>query len=323
MIKAFAYKSPRTLDQALSSLGTEWGKVDVLAGGTDLLNLMKEGLASPETVVNIKGIEDLGGIQVGDDGVRIGAIVTLADVEAHAAIAKHLPALAEAVRVLGGPQIRNMGTLGGSLCQRRRDWYFRNGLDPREKLETQYSAIFPMDGAIYVHPSTTAPPLLAYGATVHVAGPSSRVRQIPIEEFFQVSKGEKRETVLAADEIVTSVMVPVESGLQSADYEVRERDSHDWPLVQASVVLKVSGGKVDRARVALGHVAPIPLRSKAAEEAIAGQEVNLETAAAAGKAAVQDAKPLGKNGYKVTLAEVAVKRALLAAVGNAYWRNEA
>lgn len=323
MINAFVYKSPKTLDSAIKDLSDEWGKVDLLAGGTDLLALMKEGLETPSTVVNLKGIADLAGVKVGDDAITIGALTTLADIADHAAIKKHLPALAEACAVLGGPQIRNMGTLGGSLCQRPRDWYFRNGLDPEKKESTQYSAIFPEGKAIYVHPSTTAPPLIAYGAKVSIVGPSGP-RSLAVEELFRVSDLKTgRETVLAANEIVTAVTVPVGAQVKSADYEVRERDSHDWPLVQASVALTLSGDSVSSAKIVLGHVGPLPIRSKAAEAAIAGKSVTDETAAAAGAAAVADAKPAGLNGYKVTLAQVAIKRALLAAVGNAYWRTRA
>lgn len=321
MIKAFAYRSPKTVEQAVSDLGGDWGKVDILAGGTDLLALMKDGVAQPETVVNIKGISGLAGITVSDTSIRIGATTTLTELAAHAAVRKHLPALAEAAEVIGGPQIRNVGTVGGNLCQRPRDWYFRLGLDPEVKEETQYSAIFPQDGAIYVSPSTLAPALIVYGAVAHVAGPDGK-REIPVEKFFKVSDLKSgRETALKPNEIVTEIVVPAPKEFKSADYEVRERDSHDWPLTQASVGLRIANGKVSEARIVLGHVGPTPVRAKAAEAALVGKELTAETAAAAGLAATEGARPLGKNGYKVTLTQVAVKRALLAAVGNAYWRT--
>lgn len=319
---AFAYKSPQDLKAAVADLDSEWGKVDILAGGTDLLALMKEGIETPKTVVNIKGISDLGQIKASDASIHIGATATLDDIANHSAIAKHLPALADAAVVIGGPQIRNMGTLGGNLCQRNRDWYFRNGLDPEVKEELQYSAIFPADGQTYVSPSTLAPPLIAYGATAEVVGPSGP-RKIKVEDLFQVANGDRRETVLAPNEILIGVTIPVATGVKSADYEVRERDSHDWPLIQASVALTMDGKKVKAANIVLGHVAPVPHRAKAAEQAIVGKELTMETAAAAGKAAAQGAQPVDKNAYKVTLAEVAVKRALLAAIGNEYWRNGA
>lgn len=320
-MNAFSYKAPNSLQHAVADLSAEWGVTDILAGGTDLLVLMKEGIETPKLVVSLKHVPGLAEIKVTDSGIEIGALATLDQISTHGGIAKHLPALTAAAEVIGGPQIRNMGTLGGNLCQRNRDWYFRNGLDPEVKAESQYSAIF-SDQATYVHPSTLAPPLIVYGASVEIAGPKGN-KTLPIEKLFQVAKDGKRETVLAANEIVTKVTIPVKAGVQSADYEVRERDSHDWPLVQASVALTASGGKITSASIALGHVGPLPVRATAAEKILVGKELTTETASAAGKAAVEGAKPLEKNAYKVTLAEVAVKRALLAAVGNAYWRNGA
>jgi xanthine dehydrogenase YagS FAD-binding subunit len=378
MINAFAYRSPKTVEAAVASLGRSWGETEVLAGGTDLLDLLKEGLAKPQTVVNIKEIADLHGIAVvsatgqpsgngaaaveseqvvyesrgirrllsrvfgrrnscaGDEVVlfasnghesaaagseiRIGATVTLEEIATHSAIRRHLPALADAAAIIGGAQIRNMGTLGGNLCQRNRCWYFRNGFAPEVKEENQYSAIFPMQGATYVHPSTLAPPLIAYGALAEVAGPNGR-RKVPVDKLFQVADAaDKRETVLSANEIITAVFVPV-AETKSADYQVRERQSHDWPLVQASVALSVDAGRVAKASIVLGHVAPVPLRSRDAEQAIAGKELTDSTAAQAGSAAAGGAKSQGQNGYKITLVQVAVKRALLAAIGNTYWRS--
>ena len=323
MIQAFAYSSPSTLNQAIDSLSDAWGKVDLLAGGTDLLALMKEGIETPKTVVDIKRIAGLQGIDVVGSGIRIGATTTLDDLARHSVVRRHLPALAAAAAAIGGPQIRNRATIGGNLCQRPRDWYFRNGLFPEVRAETQYSAIFPEGEAIYVHPSTLAPPLIAYDAMVNVTGPDGD-RSLPVAEFFQVSDlKEKRETVLAPNEVVTAVTVPVDDGCRSAEYEVRERQSHDWPLVQVAVCVALDGDKVDRAKVVLGHVGPTPIRSRAAEKALKGKTLTAAAAAAAGKAAAEGANPLGKNDYKVALTQVAVKRALLAAVGAEYWRSGA
>lgn len=321
MIQAFAYRSPKTLAQAVAVLSDRWGQVELLAGGTDLVCLLKEGLAKPQTVVNLKEIAELRGIQVSDAAIEIGPTTTLTELAEHSAVLRHLPALAEATAAIGGgPQIRNMGTLGGNLCQRNRDWYFRNGLDDVVKEETQYAAIFPRDGASYVSASTLAPPLIAYGAAVKITGPKGE-RTVRLENFYSVDPKTERENVLAANEIITRVIVPVPAGAKSADYQVRERPSHDWPLVQASVVVSVQGGTVASASIVLGHVAPVPVRAKAAEEAVVGKALSAETASAAGKAATLGAKPLGMNEYKVTLTQVAVKRALLAAVGNEYWRS--
>jgi xanthine dehydrogenase YagS FAD-binding subunit len=320
MMKAFAYQSPATVSEALSALGKEWGETDILAGGTDLLALLKDGLAGPNVVVNVKDIKELAGVEIGNGLITIGATTTLADIGSHSALKKHLPALANAAAAIGGPQIRNMGTLGGNLCQRPRDWYFRSGLEAKEREENQYGAIFPVDGMDYVSPSTLAPPLIAYGASVEVQGPDGK-RTVPVEKFFQVSKlkpGE-RETVLKPNEIVLGVTVPV-AGVQSADYEVRERDSHDWPLVQASVALTLQGDKVSKANIILGHVSPLPKRAKTAEQALVGKTLTQEVAHEAGQAAAEGANAKGKAAYKKMLVQVAVKRALLAAIEQPYWR---
>lgn len=320
MIQAFSYRSPRTLEAAVAALAPEWGETAILAGGSDLLALMKDRLETPSVVVDVKKIPALGGIEVKEGRIRIGANATMAEIAAHGAIRKHLPALAKAAGDLGSVQIRNVATLGGNLCQRNRDWYFRNGLDPEVKEELQYSAIFPMQGQVYVHPSTLAPVLIAYGATVDVAGPKG-VRSVPVDKFFQTSDSkEKREVAIAANEIVTQVLVPV-ADVKSAEIEIRERLSHDWPLVQAAAALTLDGDVVTKAAIVLGHVAPVPLRSAAAEKALIGRKVDAESAAAAGRAAAEGASPTPKNEYKTTLVQVAVKRAVLGAVGDEYWRG--
>lgn len=319
MIHAFAYRSPRTVEQAVGALATEWGKSEILAGGSDLLVLLKERIVTPELVVGIKNVKELEGITIKDGQIRIGANVTLAELAANASVQKHLPALAKAAGDIGSTQIRNVATVGGNLAQRNRDWYFRNGLDPEVKDELQYSAIFPMEGQTYVHPSTLAPVLIACGGVVEILG-LKKMRNVPVEKFFQVSDGEsKRETILAPNEIIVAVTVPV-AALAMGEVEVRERQSHDWPLVQAAVALELDAGVVREATIVLGHVAPLPIRASAAERAIEGKMVDEATAAAAGKAATEGAKPTPKNEYKAPLVQVAVKRALMSAVGNEYWR---
>jgi len=328
VISAFTYKSPTTLKDAIASLASEPGKSEVLAGGSDLLALMKDRIATPEVVVNIKNIPSLSGINVAGGKIQIGANTTLSELIEHAAVKKHLPALVSAARDLGSTQIRNVATVGGNLCQRNRDWYFRNGLHPEVKEELQYSSIFPMDGQVYVHPSTLAPVLIAYGASVTVASGvdgagKEKTREIPIEKLFQVSdlKG-KREVALAPNEIVVSVSVPVVDGTKAAEIEVRERQSHDWPLVQAAAALTVdASGTVTKASIVLGHVAPVPVRASAAEKLLIGKKLDAELAGQAGKAASEGAQTTPKNEYKTALVQVAVKRALLGAVGNEYWKG--
>jgi xanthine dehydrogenase YagS FAD-binding subunit len=324
-MRAFEYASPTTKEQAVSLLGSRWGEVEILAGGTDLLSLIKDDVVAPRRLVNIKNIRQLGGINYSPrSGLRIGAIVTIEDLLSSPAIRRNYRAIAQAAEGITSPQIRNMGTVGGDLCQRPRCWYYRAGFGLLARDESgrslviegdnRYHAILGNSGpAYFVNPSSLAPPLIALGASIIIFGPKGE-RRIEIENFFRIPQSEdEREYDLRPNEILTDILVPPPSGIRSATYEVRQREALDWPLATASVALRLSGRRVESARIVLGHVAPIPWRSKEAEEAITGKEITEETAQSAGDAAVQNARSLGRNGYKIQLARTAVKRALLAA----------
>lgn len=320
----FEYANPKTVQEALSLLGQSWTDAAVLAGGTDLISLMKDYVVSPKRVVNIKGVKELGGIGKSGGGLRIGATATFDDLLNNAAIRGDYPALYHAVRGVTSPQIRNMGTVAGDLCQRPRCWYFRNGhgllgmKDGKSLIvegENQYHAIFGEGSAHFVSASSLAPALIALGAKLKVAAASGN-REVAVDKFFVVPRdADARETVLGPNEIVTEILVPAASGMKSATYEIREREAIDWPLATASVVLKVSGNSVSSARVVLGHVGPVPYVAAEAEKMLAGKTITEDTAEQAGAAAVAAAKPLSDNAYKVQLAKVAVKRALLMAAG--------
>jgi len=329
-VKNFTYYAPTTAQQAVGLLDSKWGTTEMLAGGTDLLDLQKEYIAQPDKVISLSGIKDLAGITVGADKVTIGAGVKLAAIAEHAELRKLFPALSEAAGQVGGPQIQNMGTLGGNLCQRNRCWYFRDehvncllkggpkcfALDG----ENQYHAIFTSGHkCVIVNPSTLAPGLIALGATAEVIGPKGK-RTVELTKFFQApSSATEREHVLAPNELVQSVTIPVKSA-KNASYEVRHKQAYDWPLVQAGVAFKLDGAKASGVTIVLGHVAPTPIVSEAAAKALEGKEVTEATAAAAGQAATEGAKPLSQNGHKVKLVAVAVKRAILTAAGQKkYW----
>jgi xanthine dehydrogenase YagS FAD-binding subunit len=331
-MKNFTYYRPKTTEDAIGLLDTKWGPSELLAGGTDLLDLQKEYVAQPDKVVSLNHIDGLGKIDVGDGKVSIGATVKLADIAEHAELRKLFPALTTAAGDIGGPQIRNMGTLGGNLCQRNRCWYFRDEhalclLKGGEKCfaldgENRYHAIFTQGhNCVIVNPSTLAPALIALGASADIAGPQGK-RTISLDKFFQAPRSDKdREHVLAPNEIVVAVVIPT-AGLANASYEVRHKQAYDWPAVQAAVAFKLDGGKASNVRVTIGHVAPTPRVAESAAQALDGKEVNVETAAAAGKAAAEGAKPLAQNEYKVKLVEVAVKRAILTAAGQKkYWEG--
>jgi xanthine dehydrogenase YagS FAD-binding subunit len=322
-MQAFEYANPTTLQEALGLLGSKWGEADVLAGGTDQLSLMKEYLATPKRLVNVKNIKELGGIQNSKTGLRIGATVTFEELADSAEVRKLFPALTEAARGVASPQIRNMGTVGGDLCQRPRCWYYRQGFgllatkDGQALVpngENRYHAILDNSGpAYFVSASSLGPALVALGAKVRLAAASGH-REVPAAKFFVKPQNENsREIALLPNEILTEILVP-HDGTKNATYEVRQKEALDWPLATASVALKMKGSTVASARIVLGHVAPTPWAATQAEQALTGKAITTESAEEAAKAGLADAKPLSQNGYKVQLARVALKRALLQAV---------
>ena len=327
-MRPFEYVSPTSKAQAVSLLSASWGNTEILAGGTDLLALMKDDIVVPKRLVNIKDIKDLQGVSSTAEGLRVGALTTLGDLAEDANVTKNYPAFAEALVEAASPQIRNMATLGGNLCQRPRCWYYRSGLGllPKDESgkdlvaagENRYHAILGNDGpAKFVSPSTIVPILIAYGAKIRLEGPKGK-RELPLEKFYVIPKTEtEREHDLRPNEIVTEIVIPPADGVKAAHYEVRQKEAFDWPLGVAAVAFKMSGSNVQSARVVMGHVAPVPWPSPEAEQALTGQALNENTAQKAAEAAVKNAKPLSQNTYKIQLARVAVKRAVLKAAGGA------
>jgi xanthine dehydrogenase YagS FAD-binding subunit len=323
-MRAFEYASPTTKEQAVGLLGATWGQAEVLAGGTDLLALMKDDVVHPKRVVNIKQIKEMTGITAGSRGLRIGALTTLGDLADNANVVKDYPALAEAINDAASPQIRNMATIGGNLCQRPRCWYFRGGfgLLPKDQSgkdlvtggENRYHAILGNDGpAKFVSPSTIVPLLIAYGATIRLIGPKS-ARDLALERFYVIPKTEtEREHDLKPNEILAEVILPPSRGVKVAHYEIRQKQAFDWPIAVAAVAIATNGSSVQSARVVMGYVAPVPWPSPEAERVLVGKAISEDTAKAAADAALQNATPLSHNGYKIQLAKVAVKRAIMKA----------
>jgi xanthine dehydrogenase YagS FAD-binding subunit len=319
----FEYASPSTLKEATALLGASWADAQVLAGGTDLISLMKDYIETPRRVVNIKNIKELGGISSSKAGLRIGATVTFDELANNAAVRTQYPSLAAAVRGVTSPQIRNMGTVGGDLCQRPRCWYYRtgNGLlamkDGKSLVasgENRYHAIFGDGPAHFVSPSSLGPALIALGAKAKLVS-ATGTREVGLDKFFVTpSNDTTREIALAPNEILTEIVIPA-GAVKNATYEVREKDALDWPLATASVALKMKGDTIESAQVVLGHVAATPYVAAQAAQMLAGKTITDDVAEQAGKAAVAGAKPLSDNAYKVQLAKVAVKRALLEAAG--------
>jgi xanthine dehydrogenase YagS FAD-binding subunit len=331
-MKNFTYYRPKTAQEAVGLLDAKWGRTELLAGGTDLLDLQKEYIAQPDKVVSLGGL-DAGFTKILTDEfvVLLGAGLKLADIAANEHLRRKFPALTTAAGAVGGPQIQNMGTLGGNLCQRNRCWYFRDehvpcllkGGDKCFALdgENRYHAVFSKGHpCVIVNPSTLAPVLIALGASAEVLGPKGK-RTISLADFFRApSKADEREHVLAPNEMVLNVSIPAKAPQKNASYEVRHKQSYDWPLVQAAVAFQLDGGKAKDVRIVLGHVAPTPHVAVAAAKGLEGKEVTEATAAAAGAAATEGVKPLSQNAYKVKLIAAAVKRALLMAAGQKkYW----
>jgi xanthine dehydrogenase YagS FAD-binding subunit len=319
-MKAFEYISPTSAKEVPALLS---GDAVVIAGGSDLLELMKEGILQPSRVVNLKNVRELKGIRTGRRDTRIGAGVTLTELLGNNQLRERYPALATAAHEAGPPQVRNVGTVGGELCQRPHCYYFRiarteactrrgGSRCPAATMDglSKWHAIFANDKTPDVSASDLAPALIAYGASVTILGPNGE-RTIPLEQFYVTDP--KMETVLQPNEIVTAVTIPNPvRGTKGHFIKFKERDSYDFALVSVAVVAQLDNGVVKDARVVLGGVAPTPWRSKEAEAALKGKPLNESAATSAGEAAVRMAKPLKDNAYKVQLARVLIKRAAMA-----------
>jgi xanthine dehydrogenase YagS FAD-binding subunit len=323
-MQAFEYASPTSKEAAVKLLASQWGETEVLAGGTDLISLMKDAVSAPKRVVSLSAVKELKGIEYNaSTGLRLGALVTLRELLDNVEVRGQYPALVTAAEGVHSPQLHCTGTVGGDLLQRPRCWYFRGGygllaqMDGKSLVpdgENQYHAILGNSGpAYFVNPSSFAPILIALGAKVRLHGPKG-AREVDLDKFYKAPTGDnQREYDLKPNEILTDILVPAPGGAKMAVYEVRQKEALDWPLAAAAVVLNLSGNTVKSARVVLGHVAPTPWPSPEAEAALTGKTVSESVAEEAGKAALAKATPLSKNAYKVQLARVAVKRAILAA----------
>ena len=289
---------------------------------------MKDYTSRPARLVNLKQIRGLDRITLNARGLTIGALVTLTELEEHAGVRKSFPGLSEAAHSIATPQIRNLGTVGGNLCQRPRCWYFRleevNCLKKggsecyAAKGENKYNAIIGGGPSYIVHPSDLAPMLVALGARVTVSGAAGK-RDIPLDKFFTLpSQGNiRRENVLQNDDIITEIFVPASSLAAHSTYlKFKERESLDFALASVAAAVQVANGTVRDVRIVLGGVAPMPWRVPAAEKFLIGKQLTSDVLAEAGKIALAEAKPLEKNAYKVPLAQTLVRRAL-AKAGNA------
>ncbi|HKR15721.1 MAG TPA: xanthine dehydrogenase family protein subunit M [Pyrinomonadaceae bacterium] len=325
-MKSFEWTNPTTLNEAVKLLNVPASDIDEaprpIAGGQDLLTTMKDYTSRPARIVNLKNIRGLNGITLNARGLTIGALVTLTELEEHAGVRKSFPGITEAAHSIATPQIRNLGTVGGNLCQRPRCWYFRleevNCLKKggsecyAAKGENKYNAIIGGGPSYIVHPSDLAPMLMALGARVTAAGSGGR-RVIQLDKFFTLpTENIRRENVLKNDEIITEIFVPASALASHSTYlKFKERESLDFALASVAAAVQLGPNQsVRAARIVLGGVAPIPWRVPAAERYLAGKKLSPDVLAETAKLALAEAKPLEKNAYKVPLTQTLVRRAL-------------
>jgi len=326
-MKAFQLVNATSLRGASSTLKADPNS-KILAGGIDLLSELKEHIIEPDLLVNIKTIPGLNLMKSDRRGVTLGALVTLTQIEENPLIRKSYTALADAARSVASPQIRNVGTIGGNLCQRPRCWYYRDesiicikkggskcyAAQPEGR--NKFNAILGGGPSYIVHPSDCATALVALDAVVRYQDAAGKKHEVPAGEFFTLpSEAILRENVLRPGDIVTEVFIPAPKANTRSQYlKFKEKESMDWAVSAVAVSATTdSRGVISDCRVVLGGVAPIPWRSKAAETALKGKPFSDAAANLAARSALAEAKPLSENAYKLPLTRVLIRRAVRAA----------
>jgi xanthine dehydrogenase YagS FAD-binding subunit len=323
-VRPFEFVEPTSLDEVIRLLAARQCQAHLMAGGSDLLGELKDEVVSYECLVSLAGVEELRHIRAEGGGLRLGALVTVAQLEYDPRLQGPYRILAEAARSVATPEVRNQGTLGGNLCQRPRCLYYRNALTPCLKkggadcpaVDSPYQAYLSImggHGCYAVPASDLAPPLIALGAQVALAGPSG-ARTLPLEQFFAgPERDARRENVLAADEVLTTVTLPpAPPGWQGTYLKARERTAGDFPIVSAAVGYTLDAGRIRQARLVLGGVAPVPWRSPAGEAVLETQPPSPALAARAAAAALASTQPLSHNAFKVEIGRALVERAIMA-----------
>ncbi len=310
MFAPFAYVRATDVTDAVDRLAT--GNAHVHAGGTDLLGCLRDEVFSADTLVSLADIEALSGVRESDDGALvIGAMTTITELAEHPAIAERYPGLAQAAREVASPQLRNQGTIGGNLCQKPRCWYYRGDFHCLRKGgdrcfaiagENQYHCIFGGAACVIVHPSDTAPALIALDAEVKTAGPQGG-RRLPVSKLHMPpGKDPTRENVLEPGELIVEIRIPAApKDLYTSYRKIRTRRSWDFAVAGCALALDMDGETVRDCRVVLSGAAPIPWRSRPTEQALRGRTLNDQVIREAADAAVASASPLSKNAYKIPL----------------------
>ena len=325
-MRKFEHINAKTVKEAVANLNKFNGAAKAIAGGTDLLGALRDGIwpAPPAAIINLKSISGLSYIKEGTQGMQIGALTTLTDIAESALVEKNYTALANAARRTASPLLRNLGTLAGNICQENRCWYYRypeklggridcarkgGKLCPAVQGDNRYHSIFgAVNKCIAVNPSDMAPALVAFAATIKTSK-----RSIPIDEFFTANNGMK-STVLEPDEIVTEIQMPLPvPGTKTAFKKIALRKTIDFAIVNCAVAITGNGSLISAARVCVNGVYNNPYRAIGAEEVLKSRSFDEALTQEAGEAAVAAAKPLPMNRYKVQMAKALVMDTVLEA----------
>ena len=321
-MREFRIAQPRTVEELTALLTEGAGNTALMAGGTDLLDELKSGVVSADIVVDLLTVQGLAGIIKDKDGLRIRPLARIAELAEDRAVAEDYPILKEAALSLATPQLRNMGTVGGNLCQRPRCWYYRDPLvHCRKKGGSQcfathgrnkYHAILGGGMCHIVHPSDLAPALISLGTQV-IVGSAKGDRTLPLEQFFALpSVNVRRENILASGQYLKEIRVPAKKpGQKGAYVKLKERGTWDFAVASAAVTAIVSGGVFSEIALVMGGVAPVPWRMAQAEEILRGKPVTEALIKTAAEKALKDARPLAENAYKINMAAAAFKKAVL------------
>jgi xanthine dehydrogenase YagS FAD-binding subunit len=320
-MKEFKIAQPQSLKQFISLLSEKKDGFYLMAGGTDLLDEIKNKIIDPEVVIDLMSISDRSSITETEDYVSISTLTSVAELAENPIIQKNFAGLYKAALSLATPQLRNVGTVGGNLCQRPRCWYYR---DPevicRKKGgsrcyafrgRNRYHAIFGGGICYIVYPSDLAPALISLDAQITISGPDGE-KTMPLEDFYTLPQQNiRKENVLEENQFLKEIRIPVpKNGSKSTYYKFKERGTWDFAVVSAAVNGIISGGSFLEIKIVLGGVAPIPWRLKKAEDFIKGKQLDETVIRQGAKEALKDARPLEENAYKLDLVEAVLTEAV-------------
>ena len=322
VMPAFDLLQPDSVAEASRVLNENGSGAWIMAGGLDSFDWLKDRIKKPQVLVDLSGIDELKGIRVSGDGIEIGAMTTLTEIANHAEIRKNFSVLSDAVSLVASPQIRNQGTLGGNVSQDTRCWYYRGGwpcyraggnicyADTPVGRNREH-AIFGADRCVAVHPSDSAPALIALDAKFVIQTPKGE-RVVDAEDYFIGPDVDiTKLNILEPGDLLTAIRIPSAwSGAKFYFEKVRDRNVWDFPIMNVASAMEVNGGSISRIRIAVSAVAPRPMRLRNVEDAVVGKPADASTGEMAGKLAVQGAVPLQFNAYKIPLMRNLVKRAI-------------